>query len=100
MLLRGLLAGAPGSCGRMSGSRSGLGGTLQHPLREGTCQDWTPSHDMPWRGAQALESRRTPAAVHSASPVWWAGIVYPWQGSRMLGMERPSCLAESLAREG
>lgn len=37
------------------------------------------------------------------SPVWvsrWAGPAYPWQGSRMLGMERLSCLAESLAWEG
>lgn len=73
-----------------------------HPAASPAGRDLPALDAQPWH---ALEVSPGPGvqedtAAHSASPVWWAGTVYPWQGSRMLGMEGPSCLAESLAREG
>ena len=67
------------------GHGAGLGGTLQHPVQEETCQHWMLSHGMLWRRARALDSRDDTTAG-PASLVWasrWAGPVYPWQGSRM-----------------
>lgn len=66
----------------------GLGGTLQRPQQDGSCQHRMSSRGMLWRRAQVLDSEEDTAA-HPASPVWasrWAWPAYPWQGSRMLGM--------------